>query len=150
MSVVVLQLAVDQYIFYAFGELCRLRIRCSIDDGGRIKNRNVGEETFLDQAAIGQVLALRRQGSNLPDGLFERQQVQIARVMSEKTRHAAEGPGMGVRFKQQAIQGHLTGVQANAGPWLLQPGLQVFLAGDEIKRTGQALVGKDEFKKRIE
>ena len=64
------------------------------------------------------MFTLRGQGSDLADGGFDRKKVLVANIVSEEARHRAKRAGMGVRRESWAVEGHLWGVEADAGPGL--------------------------------
>src|SRR5713101_1822186 len=43
---------INEHITHVGGKLMRLLVRCMIDDGLRIKHRDVGIQTFLQQATV--------------------------------------------------------------------------------------------------
>jgi len=112
------ELAVDEDIVHAFGELIGLGEGGVVDDFGGIENGDIGEEAGLEEAAAVEVLALRGQGSDFADGGFEREQMLAADVVAEEARHGAEGAWMGVGLVGGAVEGHGVGVEADAGPGL--------------------------------
>lgn len=143
MPVAIFNLAVHQDILHALRKLSRFGVRGFVDDGPRIEHGHVGKETFLEQAASAEMFPLRRQRGDLAHRLFQRQQMQIAAVVPQKPRHRPKRAGMGVRLKEQSVQGQLAGIETDAGPRLLQAVLQVVFAGDEIERASLA-VGRRE------
>src|SRR5437660_11639823 len=96
------------------------------------------------------MFALGRQGRNLANRLFQRNEVKLTNVMAEKTGHAAKGTWVGMGLEERTIEGHLVGIEADARPRLFQAVLQVFFAGDEVERTSLAFVGQDEVDERVE
>lgn len=59
-SIFEFELAVYEHILHALGELRRSGVGGFVDDGLWIEDSDVGEIAFSQQAAVGQVLALRR------------------------------------------------------------------------------------------
>src|SRR5689334_16705226 len=73
LSVLKCNLAVHDHTLHSFSQLGWLRISGFVDDGAGVKDRDVGKEAFFDQAAASEMFTLGGQGSNLPDGLLQRQ-----------------------------------------------------------------------------
>ena len=51
-------LAVHQNVLHAFGQLCRFGVSGFVEDVAGIKDGDVGEEAFFDQAAADQMFTL--------------------------------------------------------------------------------------------
>src|SRR6185437_3321128 len=71
-----LQLPIHEYVFHARRKLRRIGIGDFVNDGCRIKDRDISKETFLEQPAVAQVLALGRKRRDLADPLLQRQQMK--------------------------------------------------------------------------
>src|SRR5947207_1382576 len=61
MAVIIFELTIHEDILHSFRKLSRVFVRSVVLNSCRIKNRDVGKITFLQQAAIPQPFALRRQ-----------------------------------------------------------------------------------------
>src|SRR5689334_1788021 len=82
------ELPIHEYVLHAFGKLIWLRVSCAIANGGGIEDCYVSKIAGLQQAAIAEALALRRQGRNFANCLLERNEIQIPNVVAEEARHA--------------------------------------------------------------
>src|SRR5712691_9999006 len=120
-----------------------------VDDGLRIKDGYVGKVAGFQQTATVEMFALGRKRSDLANRRFERQEMSVADVVAEETRHGAHGARMRVRFVRGAVEGHFAGVEANAGPRLAEARAEVFFAGHEINRAGSRVVREDEIHERV-
>ena len=69
-AVVVLDLAVDDGVVDAFGELRGIRVGGTVDDGDGVENCDVREIAGFKEAAAFEMLALRGQRSNLAYSRF--------------------------------------------------------------------------------
>src|SRR5947199_294217 len=67
----------------------RIGERRAVGDRGRIEDDEIGGESFLDRAAVGDVELLRGQAAHLVDGLFERDDALLADVLAEDARKRA-------------------------------------------------------------
>src|SRR5690348_11271207 len=94
------QLPVHKNVIHALGNLIRILVRRFINDRLRIKNRDVREKSLFQQPASDQMFALRRKRSDFANGLLQRYQMQIARIMSDEPRHRAPRPRMIVRLEK--------------------------------------------------
>jgi len=147
--VLIFNLAVDDGVVDALGELVGLRESGMVDDGLRIKDGYVGKVAGFQQTATVEMFALGGKRSDLANRRFERQEMSVADVMAEETRHGAHGARMRVRFEHGAVKGHFASVEANAGPRLAEAGAEVFFAGHEINRAGLRVVREDEIHERV-
>src|SRR5579883_3111841 len=146
----IFQAAVYEYILHAAGKLRGLGVGGVVDDRCRIEYRNVGEVASLQQAAADQAFALRGQRRHFADSLLEWQEMLIANVAAKEVWHGAEGPRVRVWFVKRAVERELAGIEAQAGPRLLQAVHIVLFAGHEIERPSLSFVGDDEIEECVE
>jgi hypothetical protein len=73
----------------------------------------------------------------------------IANVMAQQAWHGAKRARMLMRLKSWTVQRHFIGIKADARPSLGKTGLEVFLAGHEVNRTGLRLVRQNKIQQRV-
>src|SRR5207249_2401474 len=78
--------AIHQHAVDAHRNRLRSLERCDVLDVGRVENDEVGEGTLADFAAILELEVSRGEAAHLVHGGLEREQSQLAAVMTQHTR----------------------------------------------------------------
>ena len=115
----------------------------------RIEDGDIGKVILPQQAAVAQMLALRRQRSKFANGCFQRQQVFVAHVFAQNAGKRAVRPGMRFGIAQRAFGIDGAVVVVHADPGLLHGQPHIGLAHLEINRAGVVVVGDDEIEHSV-
>src|SRR5690349_4275547 len=116
----VFQLSINEHILDALRDDVGSLIGGTIENRVRIEDGYISEIADFQQSSILQALALRGEGSDLANPLFERHEMFIADVVAEETRHRTESPRVAMRFIGGSVQRSFWSIEPDAGPWLLQ------------------------------
>src|SRR6266550_8220251 len=84
-------LPIHQNVLDADRSLMRLLERRAVDHGRRIEHCDVGEHPGLQEPAIGEAHALRRERRHLAHGELERKELLVARIVAKDPREGTVG-----------------------------------------------------------
>src|SRR6266849_8360913 len=110
-AVIVFDLTINDGEVDALRQLIGFCERSVVDDGCRIEDSDIREIAGLQEAATIEMFPLRGKRCDFANGGFEGQEMPVANVMSEKTRHGAHSAGMRMRFVRGTVKRHFIGVQ---------------------------------------
>ena len=142
-ALVILKLAIYENVFHTLRKFRGMLVGGFVRNRGGIKYRYIGKISWLEETSIKDTFTLCGKGSDLSDLLLQWDQVLIAHVMAQKTRHAAERAWMRLRFEQRPIEGEFARIQTNADPRLFQTVTQIVFAGNEIQGAGLRFIGEN-------
>src|SRR5437763_14962494 len=127
----------------------RIGERRAVGDRGRIEDDEIGGESFLDRAAVGDVELLRGQAAHLVDGLFERDDALLADVLAEDARKRAEIARMRHADPQRTADRERRSVRSNRYPRLLERELQIGFVDDEPDAAHAAAAGNQHLEHEV-
>ena len=122
----------------------RLLVGRAIGDGFWIEDDDVREVAGSEPSAFLDAQRGGGQRRELPDRLFERNDVLVAHVFAQQTREVAVRPRVRAGLDEHAFRRHRGGVRPEAHPWQLDLPFYVVLGHQEVHHLDAAAVFDDE------